>query len=614
MRNGRLQRWIVVALVIAGFVVLPGAPPASAQLQGDVRITGHGYGHGRGLGQWGALGYAVDHGWSSTQILDRFYGGTTAGSVGNPGIGVELLSLGGRDLIVTAPVLRVNGALVNAAAVLVRRNANGTFTGQRGPGCGGPWTTFHPSLASGLVVSNGASAADPANHVQVCEVTLARGYRGDFQVVNTGTSSAVVNRLPLEDYLRGVLPREMPASWADLGGGRGAQALRSQAVAARSYAVSVPRNAYATTCDTTTCQVYGGEYTRPLTSLTRTSLEDPRTDAAVTATAGVVRRDSAGRVSRTEFSASTGGWSAGGAFPAVQDVGDDITSNPNHNWSVLVDVDAIAAGLGTPPITGIAVTRRNGLGADGGRVLQVVVDTTGGSFTVSGTDFRTAAGLRSDWFTVSTRSYTQSVSYARALYTDVLRRTGGATEITRWAEDVAAGASLTMVARAFVTSTERLRLAVADVYTGALRRSPDTTGDQAWVTYLRSGRTYNDLNGAVYGSAESLAVLGGGDVRLWVDGLYRGLLGRGAGTSERERWADVAATRGRTFVASAVSMSAEARQRRLNAYYTQFLQRPADSAGLATWMPRLLTSGDVDVQIALASSVEYWNRAAARFP
>ena len=43
-------------------------------------IDGHGWGHGRGMGQFGALGYALNFGWSSEQILDHFYGDTTAGT------------------------------------------------------------------------------------------------------------------------------------------------------------------------------------------------------------------------------------------------------------------------------------------------------------------------------------------------------------------------------------------------------------------------------------------------------------------------------------------------------------------------------------------------------
>lgn len=614
MKVSRLKGLLIAALAIPGLVGILSVTPASAALTGEVQISGHGYGHGRGLSQWGARGYAVDHAWTSAQILNRYYGGTTAGSVGNPGIGVELLSRAGRDLVVTAPSLTVNGSPASTAAVLVQRNANGTFKVLRGTGCSGTWQGWIDNVPSGLVLSSSASAADPANHVQICEATLIRGYRGNLKVVNTGTTSAVVNEVLLEDYLKGVLPREMPASWADLGGGRGAQALQSQAVAARSYAISSPRNSYATTCDTTACQVYGGEYTRPLNSLTRTSLEDARSSAAIAATAGVVRMHADGRVARTEFSSSTGGWTAGGTFPAVQDVGDGTAANPHRNWSVAVDAGTLAGRLGTPSITGISVSRRNGLGADGGRVIQVVVETTGGNYTFTGSQFRSRVGLKSDWFTFNVRSRAESVSFTRALYDDLLGRAGSSTDVGAWADSLAGGAAPASVGRAFITSTERLRATVAQVYAGALQRAPDANGYRTWVGYLQSGATYNDLNAAIYSSDESLSKLGGGDTSSWVDGVYRQLLGRGAGASERVHWADVAAERGRTYVVWHISGSVEARKKRLNAYYTDLLQRGVDASGLETWMPLLLRNGDIDVQVFITASVEYWTRAKTRFP
>ena len=49
------------------------------------RFTGRGYGHGRGMGQWGAYGFAVDLGADYRAILDHYYGGTSlAGNAGNP--------------------------------------------------------------------------------------------------------------------------------------------------------------------------------------------------------------------------------------------------------------------------------------------------------------------------------------------------------------------------------------------------------------------------------------------------------------------------------------------------------------------------------------------------
>ncbi len=218
-------------------------------------------------------------------------------------------------------------------------------------------------------------------------------YRGSFRpVIDAAGGTHLVNYAPLEQYLRGVVPSESPASWGDAGGGAGMAALEAQAVAARSYSRAEARYSYAQTCDTTACQVYGGA-----------GREDRRTDTAIRNTTGVVRKTSAGAVVRTEFSSSTGGWTAGGAFPAVEDLGD--SRSPHHDWKVTVDGPTVARAwpkIGT--FTSMQVTARNGLGADGGRATKVVVTGTAGTVTVSGNDVRSALGLRSDWFSVVTPS------------------------------------------------------------------------------------------------------------------------------------------------------------------------------------------------------------------
>ena len=79
-----------------------------------------------------------------------------------------------------------------------------------------------------------------------------------------------MNVLSMDDYVRGVIPREMPASWQP-------EAVKAQAVAARTYATwsrdQYPSRYYQI-CDTSYCQVYGGQ-----------GAEDPRSNDAVTATA-----------------------------------------------------------------------------------------------------------------------------------------------------------------------------------------------------------------------------------------------------------------------------------------------------------------------------------------
>ncbi|MGX5655258.1 SpoIID/LytB domain-containing protein [Geodermatophilus nigrescens] len=372
-----------------------GLPSASAA--DSVVLAGHGYGHGRGLSQWGALGYAVDHGWNWAQILDHYYGGTATGTAGNPEMTVRLTALDGassvtvtssRDFWVgdAAGAYRISGG---DAATLTRAGAGWTLTARRG-GCSG-------AVAGGAVplpaVPEAAPAADPGADARAPLTTCqnGRGYRGKLRFVVDAGATRVVDVLDTESYLRGVVPRESPAGWADQGGGRGIEALRAQAVAARSYALSESRASYAKTCDTTSCQVYGGA------ALNGAWVEDGRTDRAIADTAGVVRRNGSGAVVRTEFSSSSGGWTAGGQFTAVADLGD--TRSPYHDWQVTVTAAQVqAAWPAIGSFVDLRVTGRNGLGADGGRVTSVQVVGTAGTVTASGNDVRSRLGLRSDWF------------------------------------------------------------------------------------------------------------------------------------------------------------------------------------------------------------------------
>ena len=106
------------------------APPAAAYANNQVIVQGHGWGHGRGLGQYGSYGYAVDEGKDYSWILDHFYGGTTKGSKADGPITVRLTEFDSKDMIVisgspftvggtaTAPVQFAAGE-----AALVERHA-----------------------------------------------------------------------------------------------------------------------------------------------------------------------------------------------------------------------------------------------------------------------------------------------------------------------------------------------------------------------------------------------------------------------------------------------------------------------------------------------------------
>ncbi|MBO0747144.1 MAG: hypothetical protein J2O47_02270 [Acidimicrobiaceae bacterium] len=289
------------------------------------------------MGQYGAYGYALA-GWSYTQILAHFYEGTVTSSV-DP-----------RTVITVRLSEFDNSARITA-----------------GPG------------------------ADTT----VSEGSLTRHYAGAIRVVGT----AVYDVVPLDTYVAGVVPAEAPASW----GTNGMAALQAQAVAARSYALAYLHR-LSSICDSTQCQVYDGD---PNASGSPTN--SPFTgfsNAAVTDTSGRVLLcqtaacGPAGSVALTEYSSSTGGFSAGGAFPAVPDAGDATPSNPNHTWAASVPaslVQAIYPSIGA--LTSASVDTRNGLGDLGGRVLTLTLSGTAGSVVTSGLAFAGALGLRSNWFT-----------------------------------------------------------------------------------------------------------------------------------------------------------------------------------------------------------------------
>ncbi len=403
---------------------LAGAVALSATAMGDVRaasgqgfsgptieISGYGFGHGRGMGQWGAYGYATIYGWSYQQVLAHYYAGTTLGTLASPGplVTVHLTELDSRNTIAAAVggerLVASWGAGTSArggAFEVVRAGAGEVIWS--GPGCAGPWSEVAVSagpvtVASALPGSNPpAAATPPSSQLQACLPGLgARTYQGVLVSLPNGQTDNVV---PLEDYVDGVVPAEAPVSWAGTGG---LAALEAQAVAARSYVMAVlaaggSPGSPGAICDTTACQVYNGwpdQY-------------GVTADPAVEATAGQVLYCTpgstcgpAGSVALTEYSSSTGGYTAGGAFPAVADLGDSVAANPVHAWTVTLAVSQVQArfpSVGT--LQEIRVDSRNGFGQFGGRVEALTVIGSAGSVDLTGSQFAADLGLRSDWFQV----------------------------------------------------------------------------------------------------------------------------------------------------------------------------------------------------------------------
>ena len=602
------DRWSrVVGVALAGVLALAGivlpAGVATAASDGTVTIDGHGYGHGRGMGQYGAYGYAKQ-GYAYDWILGHFYGGTSlgAGGIDNPWISVELSALTGATPIVSGNGLVVNGSAVGDGSVMLVPVGASALQLYSGPGCSGPWTPVR-------VVASGAVVDTSDSFVTVCTAAETRSYHGALRVYGGGTTYTQ-NLVPLESYLRGVVPREMPASWGSTGG---MEALKAQAVAARSYALAYgsTSGSGATICDTTACQVYGGAEVRPAGG-SLIGLESTWSNDAVAATANQALWRG-GAVIRTEFSSSTGGWTAGGTFPAVADDGDTVS--PYHSWTVSTTMSAVAAALGTGPIRTIDVTGRNGLGDQGGRVTQVTVVSTSGARTVfTGSQVRTRLGLRSDWFALSGVSAAAAGAVVRALYNDVLGRDPDPAGASYWTARVTATGDAGPVVDGIAMSRERLSSFVTAQYQSALRRGPEPAGLDYWIGYLGAGAGVPQLQSAIYASPESLDVLGGGDVRTWFAVVYQNLLGRAPAPSELDYWTAYAQANGRGAAVRWIATSPECGLSRLNGYYRTFLGRDVDPSGVASWLPLMADRGDFVLPRILGSSPEYWARAQVRFP
>lgn len=602
-----LRRWraaagalLAVVLAIAG-VVVPGAQVPAAAAAGDVTINGHGYGHGRGMGQWGAYGYAKA-GRDATWILAHYYGDTVlATPVDNPWLSVELSAWTGRSTVVSGTGLSINGVAVGRASVTLTPSG-GSLVVTVADSCGGAPSAWG-TVASGAVVQSSESL------VTLCSETEQRTYRGALRVQQVQGTWYTQNLLQMESYLRGVVPRESPASWGSSGG---AAALQAQAVSARSYALAYgSTSSGASICDTTTCQVYGGYAVQP-SGQARQLLESSLTDSAIGATSNVVVMR-AGAVMKTEFSSSTGGWTAGGTFPAVVDDGDSIS--PYHTWSVSTTLSAVATALGTGPIRTIEVTGRNGLGADGGRVTQVtVVPVSGRATTLTGAQVRTKLGLKSDWFSIAAVSAVAARSVVRALYHDVLGRGTDAAGEDYWTGRVAATGDSGPVVDGIVMSRERLSSFVVAQYQAALHREPEPDGLDFWIGYLGAGAGVPQLQSAIYASPESLDTLGQGDVRTWFAAVYTNLLGRAPTAAEVDYWAAYAEANGRGAAVRWIATSPECGRTRLNGYYQAFLGRDLDPSGEASWLPLMAERGDFILPRILGTSPEYWSTAQTRFP
>ncbi len=231
----------LLALAVAAGPALAAWPTRVTTLGTSVTFYGRGAGHGVGMSQYGARGRAKA-GESATQILAAYYR-TARRATTDP------------DRVVR--VLLLDAAPATAAKPLVIHGRDGTWTVGGLDGtfpADGVLRVWQPDVAladvpapgpeleiqdaSGTTLIAGPAPAkvvvrpaDPATRLELdAKGPTHDTYRGALKVVLDGARARVVNRVGLDDYLRGVVPAEMPSSWPGA-------ALRAQAIASRSYAV-----------------------------------------------------------------------------------------------------------------------------------------------------------------------------------------------------------------------------------------------------------------------------------------------------------------------------------------------------------------------------------------
>lgn len=358
MNANRIKTFLCLALAALALCV----PAAVAEATWVIK--GRGFGHGIGLSQWGMQGFAKN-GKKYKAILRHYYRGT-----------------------------KVRRTKPKRVRVLLASTSRITFSGAK-KACGrrvSPTRRYSFLTSSGKVVlfsAKGrriASCGSQGRAGSGLEIAGLGSYRGALVAVPGSGGLLAINALGVEGYVKGVVANEIPSSWHP-------QALRGQAVAARSYALATghrgPFDHYADTRS----QVYGGK-----------SSETKRTNRAVKKTKRRVVKYR-GKIAVTYFSSTSGGQTESveygfpGAAPvpylrSVNDPYDRIS--PVHTWRVTMSdgqMESALRGLYQGDLEAIKVTERG----DSPRIVRARVVGSSGSSPVSGPTLRARLGLRSTW-------------------------------------------------------------------------------------------------------------------------------------------------------------------------------------------------------------------------
>ncbi len=387
-----------VAVLMCFVLLLWPAPAARATEATTFNIGGRGWGHGIGMSQYGAYGYAKA-GWGYKRILEHYYTGVKFGTTRNRTVRVLLCSGQVDARVTSAAAFKVtDGTTTKTIAGGTLATVTWTGTAYRVTAGGSSWVfptavTFKAGTAKLRLYNRNANGWPYDDD--------GARYRGSLRVVRSNSAFIIVNHVLLEGYLRGVVPREMPSSWPQ-------RALRAQACAARSYAVRGIKDlgAYDLYC-TAASQVYNGY-----------DGETDATNLAVSVTEGVVPTYS-GTPIVAYFSSTSGGHTEnienvwGGSpvayLKGVKDPYDyyspyHIWADAPYRWStatVTTKLGSLVQGtLRTVIIAEHGVSPRVKLAY----VLGTDGDTAHIASAASGWTLRNKLGLRDSWFWLRTMS------------------------------------------------------------------------------------------------------------------------------------------------------------------------------------------------------------------
>ena len=367
----RLRASLVAAAVASLALLVPSAASAKKWV-----VKGAGFGHGTGMSQYGAKGFAA-RGTPYSSILGHYYTGTTLGTAPSQTVRVLL-----RPYL---PSVRFRGA---GSACGVGLKPGKTYVAKR-KGAGVVLRTkkgTRVAKCSGLLSATGAPTVE----------LIGKGaYRGALEVRPSSVPGRLnaINAVEIEDYLKGVVPKESPASWP-------IEALKAQAVAARSFAIATPvkGNGF-DQYDDTRSQLYAG-----------VSAEATRTNQAVDATRSQVVLYN-GKVAQTFFFSTSGGHTennehsslgfGGTPIPYLRGVPDPYEAEaraPYYRWKrkfSLGRMNSLLGSLVRVKLQKVVVTQR---GASP-RIVRANLIGSRGTTSVTGPQLRDELGLPDTWAT-----------------------------------------------------------------------------------------------------------------------------------------------------------------------------------------------------------------------